>query len=34
MICHHQKKHVSELLPMNTDTARTAMADWRAQALS
>lgn len=34
MICRHQKKLVSKLLLMDTDTAKTAMIDWRAQALS
>ena len=29
-----EKKHVSKLLLMGTDTAKTAMTDWRAQALS
>lgn len=29
-----EKKHVSKLLLMDTDTAKTAMIDWRAQALS
>lgn len=29
-----RKKHVSKLSLMDTDTAKTAMIDWRAQALS
>lgn len=34
LVLKGEKKHVSKLLLMGTDTAKTAMIDWRAQALS
>lgn len=34
LVLKGEKKHVSKLLLMDTDTAKTAMTDWRAQALS
>lgn len=34
LVLKGEKKHVSKLLLMDTDTAKTAMIDWRAQALS
>lgn len=34
LVLKGEKKHVSKLLLMGTDTAKTAMTYWRAQALS
>lgn len=34
LVLKGEKKHVSKLLLMDTDTEKTAMIDWRAQALS
>lgn len=34
LVLKGEKKHVGKLLLMDTDTAKTAMIGWRAQALS